>query len=102
MEADHSGDGILRVITHRVGAGNDVAVEDDGNTFIVGSGHLLGSEDNGVLLPILNGLGSNDVIGVIAYRHGTSLNFGCHIVVVAVVVFATSADHGQATEEHQT
>ena len=100
VEADHSGDGVFRVVAHRIGARGDFTVEDDGDAFVFGSCHLLGCENDGVLLSILDGFGGNDVIGVVANRHGTSLNFGCHIAVVVLV--ATGADQGQATEEHQT
>ena len=102
VETDHGGDGVFRVAAHGVGARDDVSIEDDGDAFIVGSGHLLGSEDNGVLLSILDGFGGDDIVGTVAHSHFTSLHFWGDVTVSIVVFVATGADQGQATEEHQT
>ena len=105
METDHSGDGVFRVVAHRIGAGDDVAVEDDGDTFVVGGGHLLGGEDDGTLLAIVDDFGGDDIVGVVADGQRSSLHLRGDVavaIVSIVVVFTTGADQGKAAEEHQT
>ena len=61
--------------------------------FVVGGGHLLVSEDDGVLLSILHGFGSDDVGGVVVDGHFAGLHFGSH-VAAPVVFVATGAEEG--------
>ena len=93
MQADHLRSDFFSVFANRVGARDNVAVKNNGNAFVVGGSHFLGSEDNGVLLAIIDCIGGDDVHGFATDSHSSFFHFGGYRVVVFV---ATGADEGKA------